>query len=381
MKKELFDLVYLVGCGINHTPPDKEYCEAIDLSCLYKVSKSHFLTALAGTVLKEAGVELPGEWEQAIHKAVRKNALFDIERAKLFAFMEEKGIWYLPLKGIILKDYYPAIGMRQMSDNDILFDYSFCDQVQSYMESQGYEAVSVGAGNHDVYEKKPVYNFELHRYLFGGQWQEVFTKYYENVKDRLVLNSASSFGYHFTDEDFYVYITAHAYKHYSGGGTGLRTLLDFYAYLKAKPELDFSYIEKECEVLGIAEFEKQGRILCHKVFGEAISTEEALKQDLSEQEWEMLYYYLTSGVYGTVERAVENRVRKYQKKSGSKSKVRYLLSRLFPSLETYRLYYPFFYRHRILLPVGWLYRVFRALLCKKRRKHMIREMGTVKRME
>ena len=53
---------------------------------------------------------------------MRKALLFDAERKGILDFMEQRGIWYLPLKGVVLKDYYPAVGMRQMSDNDILYD-------------------------------------------------------------------------------------------------------------------------------------------------------------------------------------------------------------------------------------------------------------------
>lgn len=61
MKKELFDMMYLAGCGIHRFVPKKDYCDTLDLPILYKVSKRHLLAALVGTVLKEAGVELPRE--------------------------------------------------------------------------------------------------------------------------------------------------------------------------------------------------------------------------------------------------------------------------------------------------------------------------------
>ncbi|MBQ3544637.1 MAG: nucleotidyltransferase family protein [Lachnospiraceae bacterium] len=381
MKKTQYDMIYLAACGVDGVSPEKEFLNGLDMEKLYRLSYSHFMDALVGTTLKQAGVALPKGWNEHISKAVRKVVLFDTERAKLFSFMEQKGIWYLPLKGIVLKDYYPAVGMRQMSDNDILFDYSYCDEVQDYMESQGYEAVSVGIGNHDVYKKEPVYNFELHSTLYSELHQNGWAEYYGNVKDRLALNSGSSYGYHFADEDFYVYITSHAYKHYAGSGTGLRTLLDFYVYLKAKPEMDFAYIEKECEVLGIHKFEQQNRSLCKKVFDAAVLNGiEDLEQRLSTEEKDMLIYYLSSGVYGTVERGVENRVKKFQKKSGSRSKVWYLLNRLFPGMDTYK-HYPFFYKHKWLLPVCWLYRVFRVLLNKGRRNQMVREIKVVKRIK
>ena len=383
MKKTEYDMIYLAACGVEGVSPDKEFLNGLDMEKLYRMSYSHFMDALVGTTLKHEGVVLPKGWNEHISKAVRKVVLFDAERAKLFSFMDQKGIWYLPLKGIVLKDYYPAVGMRQMSDNDILFDYSFCDEVQKYMESQGYEAVSVGVGNHDVYKKEPVYNFELHSALYGAMHRNNWEDYYKNIKERLILNEASSYGYHFTDEDFYVYIVSHAYKHYAGSGTGLRTLLDFYVYLKAKEqELDFAYIEKECEVLGIAEFEKQNRSLCKKVFdAAALNGMEDLEQRLSAEEKDMLLYYLTSGVYGSVERGVENRVKKFREKTGSKSRFKYLWSRLFPDMAVIEKHYSFFYKHKTLLPFGYVYRLLKMLFDKKRRKNIVREIKVVKRVK
>ena len=291
--------------------------------------------------------------------------------------MEESGIWYLPLKGIILKDYYPEVGMRQMSDNDILYDADFADKVQMYMEQQGYEATSVGKGTHDVYQKPPVYNFELHRILYGSTHPNHWDEYYGNIKKKLIPNESSSYGHHFTDEDFYVYITSHAYKHYAGSGTGLRTLLDTYVYLKAKPELDFNYIEKECEVLGIAEFEKQSRILCNKIFDVAsLSGQDTLERMLTPKEQEMLGIYLSSGVYGTEEQRIKNSIQKIRKEQKYFPKICYLWKRLFPGAEVYRYYVPAAKKHAWLLPLGWLKRTVSVIFGGKSK----RVLGEVKKV-
>ena len=372
---------YLAACGINGIRPDRTVLGEVNAKELYRISCIHFVDALVGTAWKNTGVDLTKEWNEHILKAIRKVVLFDEERTKLFSFMEKKGIWYLPLKGIILKDYYPAVGMRQMSDNDILFDYSFCNEVQAYMESQGYEAIHVGMGNHDVYKKAPVYNFELHRALYGETHQEGWAEYYETVKDRLVLSEGTSCGYHFTDEDFYVYFTSHAYKHYAGCGTGLRTLLDFYAYLKVKEqEMDFAYIEKECDILGVAGFEKKNRSFCRKVFdGAALQGKEALEESLSEDEKEMLRYYLTSGAYGSSERGVVNKVKRYSEKGRINSKLRYLWDRLFPGYGAYKFYAPFCKNKVLQSFIGWFCRVFVVLFTKKRRDSIAREIEVVKK--
>lgn len=398
MQRIQYDAIYLAACGVNRLQPSPEFLmelrrkqerkemvktktgqEVPYMEMLHCMSRAHFLDALVGTVLKEADITLPKKWMERISKAVRKNLLFDVERKKLLDFMEQRGIWYMPLKGVVLKDYYPAVGMRQMSDNDILFDESYCDEIEQYMKSQGYEVVSVGVGNHDVYEKKPVYNFEMHRALYGAVHDRNWEEYYRDVKKRLIPDSGSSYGYHFSDEDFYVYILCHAYKHYAGGGTGLRSLLDFYVYLTAKEQsLDFDYIRKECEVLGIKDFEEQSRSLCKKVFSATyVYNMEAFEQSLSPEEMEMLCYYLTSGVYGTFERSVENRIRKNNTKSGKHSKLGYIMNRLFPGKEILQ-YYPFFNRHKWLLPVCWLYRLVRMCFDKERRTRTIREINVVK---
>lgn len=405
------DIIYLAGCGVNRVQPSEHFLselrrkeennetfdtrsgqEASYMEMLFHMSKAHFLDALVGRTLQQAGVALPGKWKERISKSVRKALLFDAERGKLFDFMDQKGIWYMPLKGVILKDYYPAAGMRQMSDNDILFDVSFCNEIEAYMKSRGYEAFSVGRGNHDVYKKEPVYNFEMHRALYGAAHDKRWEAYYRNVKDRLIQNDGSGFGYHFSDEDFYVYILCHAYKHYVGSGTGLRTLLDFYVYLRAKEqELDFDYIARECETLGIREFEEQSRSLCKKIFSPQPFTDcagedavnspavsglsgevpenQAAVSGLSEAEREMLSYYLSSGAYGTRTNFISNMVKK-------RGKVGFFVARLFLPLRVMRNAYPILKKAPFLLPVFWLVRLIKVVFVKERRKSAAGQLKT-----
>lgn len=386
-----YDMVYLASFGINHkSKPDEKCLEHYhtneeDMKALFLMSARHFIDALVGTTLKQAGVALPKYWEDRMVKAVRKVLLFDAERKKLCAWMDSEQIWYLPLKGIILKDYYPSVGMRQMSDNDILFDEDAWERVKKHMLSEGYEAESVGKGNHDVYQKPPVYNFEMHRSLYGRGHDESWVEYYSDIKERLIPdgNEENSFGYHMRDEDFYIYITSHAYKHYSGSGTGLRTLLDFYAYLNAKEAtLDFADIQTECKKLGIDEFEKHNRVLCSKVFApQQTYGQEAFEQSLSTDELAMLRYYLSSGVYGTFDRMVANRMERQKQADGKRnlSRLSYYRHRVFPGMELYGRY-PLLVKHRWLIPAYWCYRIVRLLFSKKRRHKILREVKAVKRV-
>lgn len=378
MKKIAYDLLYLSGCGVNQLQPEKDCLKDYqdNLKKLYLVSKEHQIDACVGATLKKAGIPLPKEWEEQIARNIRKNLLFDIERTRILSWMENCGIWYLPLKGILMKQYYPEPWMRQMSDQDILYDVSKTVQLKEYMVSQGYCAV-VGKGVHDVYQKPPVFHFEFHRALYNSNPSETWAEYYRHIKGRLIQEKKGAFGYRMRREDFYVYLVSHSYKHYAGSGTGIRTLLDTYVYLcQEEPHLDFSYVEQECGKLGILEYEQRNRMLCKKLFSMdvCIHYDPERLDSLSETEKQMLREYLLSGVYGNTDQKIKKRISSYQKDDGSIDRITYIKDRLFPDEKFVKSYHPFVHKHRWLYPFLWIYRLVRGMVCGKRRKKIWREI-------
>lgn len=360
-------MFYLCGCVLTDAKPHDTSLAQVKLQELYEASVFHSLTAMVCEGLEKAGV-YEDAFRQAKEKSVRKNLLLDTERAKLFAFMEQKGIWYMPLKGIVLKDIYPKIGLRQMSDNDILFDESHRKDIRDWFVSQGYEIKHYGKGNHDVYWKSPVYNYEMHISLYGTLQNATWRDYYQSVKKRLVKDEENGFGYHFTDEDFYVYFISHAHKHYDESGTGIRFLLDLYAYIKNKPQLDFEYIEKQLQALGVSEFEKNCRALVFEAF-EDINAFEFEK--LGENKQKLLKSFCLGGTYGTA----GNRVQKAVKKQG---KFKYFIWRLFPGTDVLSNYHPIF-KHKWLVPIGWVYRAIKIVFCGL--GNAIKELGLIFKSE
>ncbi len=353
-----YDLMYLARCALIGQMPEKHRVEHMSLDQMLILCERHSLTALVCEALEMSGIAVPQEWITRKMLALRKILLLDAERESLCKFMERQGIWYMPLKGVILEKLYPKLGLRQMSDNDILYDAPKGQMlVAEYMKERGYTSKGFGKGNHDVYIKEPVYNFEMHSALFNEMTGNSLWEYYVSVKERLLPDCEGGYGYHFKDEDFYIYLVAHEYKHFKNSGTGVRSLIDGYVYLCAKPELDREYVKKELTTLGIAEYEANARLLGEKLLGSDVPS-------LTEEEEKLFYYYLDAGTYGTFSNLIEGRVKRLQEKGGRFTKIKYLWGRLFPPLYTYRLYYPFFYKHKWLLPIGWLYRLFRAVFCR-----------------
>ena len=371
--KAAWDMLYLTACGIHTQAPDPARVLAMDLKKVYTLSRSQSLNALTYLALeqmtkREDRPEIPDPdrilpaWAESRNKAIRKIMLLDGARAQLFAYLEEKGIWHLPLKGVILTPLYPELGTRQMSDNDTLFDGAYRQEVREWFVDHGYTAESYGEGNHDEYHKAPVYNFEMHVALFNKTAQPQMAEYYQTLKERLKLAPGKAYEYCMTDEDFYLYLLAHMYKHYSNNGTGLRSLLDVHVYNRANDKLDRVYLDQELQKIGLLEFEEQMRLLADKFFDPALK-----KTNLTEQEWEILQEFLFNHTYGRIENSWRNTVRKTQpegKPITAGVKFRYILRRLFPSrahMEKWcELYSPFFHRHKWLMPAARVWRFFKA---------------------
>lgn len=355
MNKLNIDLIYLLSCAVNGITPDAIRVQAIDMDELYDFCKSYTLRGAVYIALKSAGVT-DKAFDQAYNKAVRKNVLLDIERTAILAEFEKRGIWYMPLKGAILKDMYPENGMREMSDNDILYDVDHRKTAKEIMIERGYKVKYFGSGNCDEYLKPPIYNYELHNSFFNPTSPATVKiyEYYRNIKQRLIKDPDNEYGYHFSDEDFYLYMLAHEFKHFSDGGTGIRSLLDCYVFLKNKSDtLNWEYIEKETALLGIDAFELSRRKLAMEVFSSDKDPE------LTDSETELLETYLQYGTYGTIEHSAENRVKNYASKLNSSSKAEYIRKRLFADENHMKTHFPFFYKHRFLIPFAYIWRIIR----------------------
>ena len=354
IKKTADDLIYLLCCAFNEEVPSADRYKKMNLPNVYRLASMHYLASAAAYALEQV-MELPREFDQAKKKAIRKLSLFEIERSAVFGELEKAGIWYLPLKGIVLGEYYPKTAMREMSDNDILCDPTKMSEVREVMTSLGFTCTEYGKIHHDIYQKG-IMTFEMHSKLFNRADHPEAFYYYNTIKERLIKDDDNLCGYHMTDEDFYIYCVKHMYKHFSKAGTGLRSLLDIYILNKVKGmSLDRGYISSELDHFGLREYELKTRQLAENVFS---------LQPLSESEKEELAFYAYSGSHGTIENAI---AKELEHNDSKKAKRRYILRRIFPTGKDIELNNPTVYHHMVLYPFWIVYRPFKGLV-KKRRK-------------
>lgn len=362
------DMIYLASCALNSAVPDVKRVAAMELSDVYRLASKHSMHAVTYYALEDAlslpenGIEVDTNlllrWKEYKNKAVRKLILFEAEREQIFAFMNERGIWHMPLKGVILQKYYPKLGMRQIADNDILFDSRFRRELTKYMVNRGYKFEAGGQTIHDIFQKPPILNFEMHVSLYSPLVDEVWYDYYSDVEKRLLCEEGTH-ERRFGDDDLYIYIITHALKHHIRGGNGIRSLMDNYVLnLHLGDRLDRSYISDELKKLNGDRYEQKVRSLAQKIFDPAFD-----EKELDDEEREFLLFFISSGVFGTQQNIINSelgRMTEPGKKIGFGTKIKYLKSKLFPPMEYYRELHPFLYKYRVFIPFFLIFRTVRA---------------------
>ena len=101
-------LLYLLSCAVNGIVPDRTRVQSADADRLFSLAKDHSLSGAVCIALKTTGIE-DERFVQSYIKAVRKNIFFDVEREAILAAFERQGIWYLPLKGSVIKNLYRRV--------------------------------------------------------------------------------------------------------------------------------------------------------------------------------------------------------------------------------------------------------------------------------
>ncbi len=368
------DMIYLVKQALHQTAPDQELLSKMDFQDLYKMAKFHSLESCVYLSLKkifenrnekmsaEIDTNVYKRFEISYENSVRRLISYDIEREAICSFFEKNNIRYLKMKGIVLQEYYPKMGMRQMADNDILFDPKKARAVRTYMQSRGYKTVSYGRGCHDMYQKGDL-TFEMHRSLIAEnkknqRIKKAMLEILEQTREKF-----PSLEQTFSKEHFYIYFLIHTYKHFSIAGCGIRPLVDIYVYTKKHAaDLDLAYVDALLSRIGLLDFEKNLKALSYKLFENSAQNAEA-DSLLTDEERELLYYLITSGTFGTEARHMENDLQSLSKSNsfGVCVKIRYLFKRVFPPFSFYRAAYPRLSKLIFPIPFLWAGRLLSAI--------------------
>ncbi len=354
----LFALLRSAIKGEKVSEEERALCNAELFSSVFALAKQHDSAHLLVVGLEKNGllgeINLPPQ--KLLQEQMRGVYRYEQQRYELEQIcktLEDAEISFIPLKGSVIRDYYPEPWMRTSCDIDILIEEKDIERAsQSLEHALAYEIGD--KGSHDVSFNAPCgVHLELHYTLTEkdsiGRGEELldeawnFSSPVEGKKYHRVLR----------DEMFYYYHVAHMAKHYLVGGCGLRPFIDLYI-LKQKNFLN----EKTVALLqkgGLWKFAEQANALSEVWFGGAAHT--PITQRMEE-------YLLKGGVYGNT----SNRVAVQQVKKGGK--IKYFWSRIFLPYDVIKFHYPILQKRRWLLPFMQVRRWFKLAFCGRAKRAM-----------
>lgn len=357
-------LVHLLRCVLEKKKP-VEKPDEFTFEKLYKTAVFHNCEAMAfygiNMLQNKPDETLFASWKRKRDQYVIMSINQLNQRDVVIKKLTGSGIRVLPLKGCLLKEMYPRAEYRQMADLDMLIEIKNAPKAREIMLSLGYKNVQYDNEAHDTYELPPYMNIELHTTMVSSQYD--YSKYYSNIWDRafpVYDESGISTGrYDLSWNDYYIFMIVHLAKHYYTSGTGIRTVMDIFVFLKKHGnDLDETYLKDEFSKLKLTEFRESVEALSMVWFGDGKYTS-ALE--------EMEKYIYTSGAYGTFQQKIENKISDLTANSQSigAAKRKYFFKRMFMSYDVMCHSYRVLRKFPFLLPFCWIHRWFDALFKKR----------------
>lgn len=271
------------------------------------------------------------------------------EYRRIIPYLCGSGMKIIPLKGCVINGLYPSIGLRTMSDVDLLYSGASVKELADLMEKSGYTAFMLEAGCHDTFHKEPNISFELHRKLVVDD--SPYRSVLDDMFDKAVPDEEIPNLYHMKPEDLYIHVIVHAAKHFKGGGLGVRPFADIYLINQEyKGNWDFPYIQKQLESVGLERFENKLRELAYAFFGDEV-------KEVSEED---LAFVFRAGLYGKHHDAAW-----WYAGKGGKTQLGFYFHRLFMPYASMKTIFPVLVKWPVLLPFAWIYRFFDALLHRR----------------
>lgn len=358
-----FALLRAEVCGGEMTEELKRALSPEQLESVFSLAKEHDLAHIAGQTLGKNKLlpkcQVSDQFRRQTMLALMRSSWLDNAYENICQTLEEANVPFIPLKGAVLRGYYPESWMRTSCDIDILVKEEMLETAAKALEEK--QNFTRGKkSQHDISLHSPGgVHLELHHAMVeenrAANSSAVLDRIWEDARPR----EDGSCHYVMSDAMFYFYHIAHMAKHVQEGGCGVRPFLDLWI-LNHRVSSDPKRRQALLKEGGLWTFAKVAESLAEAWF----SGKEGDKLTAR-----LGSFILHGGMYGSV----ENDVAIKQTRRGGK--LGYALSRIFPPYKKMIFRYPVLERHPWLLPV---YHVVRwiTILRKGNGMRSLRELET-----
>lgn len=322
-----------------------------DVQNAVKIARAHQISALVCFGAKTCNLADELAMDKLLVDAYKFTVISEAQTEfidKITAVFKKENIDYMLLKGASIKNIYPNLQMRTMSDIDILIKLEQYDKISKIMHLLGFSEVT--QSDHELIWRKENLAVELHKRLipsynkdfyayFGDGWQ--FAKREEN-----------SSCHKMSAEDELVFIFTHLAKHYRDAGIGLKHFVDLFLFLKNNT-VDQNYVLGVLKTLKLDVF-----------YTNVLKTLNVWFDGGQEDEITKLITknVFSCGAYGKRENKLLSEAVKENKKAFKTKKV---LSLVFLPIAQMQKRYSCLKKAPILLPVFWVVRWIKIVLKKR----------------
>ena len=333
-----FALLRTVICNAKADIRLQEACTPEKLEEVYALAKKHDLAHLVGQAISELDLpesEAQTKCKKAAVTAYGRYLRLEHDFQQVCQALEEAQIPFIPLKGSVMRNYYPEPWMRTSCDADILVKQEQLDLAGKVLtEKLGYR--QDGNTSHDVSFYSPHgVHIELHFDLVedgrANDARQLLSRVWENVS----LRDGYGFWHQMSDAFFYSYHIAHMTKHFEGGGCGIRPVIDLWI-LDHIVKGDQASRDKLLQESGLLQFAAAARKLSRVWFCNEAADPAAER---------LQNFLIHGGVYGSSNNYIALR------KGKESGWLKYLCFRIFSPYEKLKTYYPILDKYRWLMPV------------------------------
>ena len=317
---------------------------------IVKIAVRHDIAQLVVLGLKNNGLITENseqQYHQLIYKAVHREVKIRYEFDKICAVLAKEKIPFIPLKGSVIRDYYPEPWMRMSCDIDILIHEEDLDHAVNALECNLDYKADDRVAYHDISLFAPSgVHLELH-FNIKENMENIDRLLSDVWQNTVTPKQANEYCYSMTPEFFVFHHICHMAHHFVHGGCGIKPFVDMYI-ISNRFEYNDALLREILRKCDMESFYENVLYVTDVWFGE--ETHNYLSKQVEE-------YILKGGVYGSL----ENRVMVAQGQQGSK--VKYAMSRIFLPYNSLINFYPILKTKKWLFPFMQIVRWFRLIFC------------------
>ena len=275
----------------------------------------------------------------AYHKTLSRNILLYENFKNIIKLFSSYNIEVITLKGMVLAEsLYKDIGLRQISDIDLLLKYNDIEKAGNLLIELGYKNLNLKLkrdfhkNKHFIFLKNGVI-IELHQHIY--HYTEKFNieidNYWHQAKLYLI-NGVNTFV--LSDIDMVQQLCIHLYIHLRKGKFSLISFYDIKLFIQSLDYIfNWNLLFKKCEYENCLKEISVILLITQKYFGSFLSEKELNKiLKFSDENFEKRFIDIFHGTNLQLETA-ENKINKFRDNKGFANKIKYFLNEVFQIKE------------------------------------------------